>query len=189
MGPFLPGFLWPITAFPGSEPVFSITQGPPLRACASLSQDGFQRRNLWEGWHHVWWAGVASLFGPQGASLYVCSWKGLLNLKNKNYVNSLSFIWTEHSSSLSLLLSLSWSICPQGTDFSCSAWSSSLSCLSSTACMYRPHLFYLFRHLDCFHHLAILNKAAVNIDVQVSVPYLFSVLLGIHSEMCCWSIW
>ena len=48
MGPFLPGFLWPITAFPGSEPVFSITQGPPLRACASLSQDGFQRRDLWE---------------------------------------------------------------------------------------------------------------------------------------------
>ena len=93
----------------------------------------------------------------------MCSWKGLLNLKNKNYVISLSFIWTEHSSSLSLLLSLSWSICPQGTDFSCSAWSSSLSCLSSTACMYRPHLFYLFRHLDCFHHLAILNKAAVNI--------------------------
>ena len=104
-------------------------------------------------------------------------------------VISLSFSWTEHSSPLSLLLSLSWSICPQGTDFSCSAWSSSLSCLSSTACMYRPHLFYLFRHLDCFHRLAILNKAAVNIDVQVSVPYLFSVLLGIHSEMCCWSIW
>ena len=36
-------------ALPGSESVFGITQGPPLCARTSLSQDGFQRRGLWEG--------------------------------------------------------------------------------------------------------------------------------------------
>ena len=44
-------------------------------------------------------------------------------------------------------------------------------------------------HLDGFHLLAILNKAAMDVGVQVSVPYLLSVLLGIHPEMYCWSIW
>ena len=34
-------------ALPGSESVFGILQGPPLCACAFLSQDGFQQRGLW----------------------------------------------------------------------------------------------------------------------------------------------
>ena len=31
-------------ALPGSESVFGISQGPPMCACASLSQDGFTMR-------------------------------------------------------------------------------------------------------------------------------------------------
>ena len=34
-------------ALPGSESIFGISQGPPLCACVSLSQDGFQQRGLW----------------------------------------------------------------------------------------------------------------------------------------------
>ena len=123
------------------------------------------------------WGGLP--FGPRGASLYVCSWKALLSLKNGNYVVSLSFLWTGLSSSLSLPLSLSWSICPQGTDFGCSAWSSSLSG-PQFHCMYVQTTFCLpIQTLGLPPPSAILNKAAMNIDVQVSVPYLFSVLLGI----------
>ena len=32
---------------PGSESVFGVSQGPPMCACASLSQDGFYQRGLW----------------------------------------------------------------------------------------------------------------------------------------------
>ena len=35
-------------ALPGSESIFGLTQGPPLCACAFLSQDGFQRKGFWE---------------------------------------------------------------------------------------------------------------------------------------------
>ncbi|KAM9052086.1 uncharacterized protein AAG666_001621 isoform 1-T9 [Megaptera novaeangliae] len=34
-------------ALPGSESIFGISQDPPMCVCASLSQDGFQRRDLW----------------------------------------------------------------------------------------------------------------------------------------------
>ena len=41
-GAFLLGFLWLLNlAFPGSESVFGISQGPPMCPCASLSQAGF----------------------------------------------------------------------------------------------------------------------------------------------------
>ena len=45
----------------------------------------------------------------------MCSWEGLLDLENEDYVVSLSLIWAGLNFSSLLLLSLSWSICPQGT--------------------------------------------------------------------------
>ena len=48
---------------PGSESVSGASQGPPLCACASLSQDGFQCRGLWVGWHHLLWGGAPFLSG------------------------------------------------------------------------------------------------------------------------------
>ena len=71
-------------------------------------------------------------FCPLGAFLHTCSRGGLLDLKNKKYVVSLSLIQAGLSSSLLLLLSSSWSVCPQGTDSSCSAWGPSISCLTRT---------------------------------------------------------
>lgn len=47
--------------------------------------------------------------------------EGLLDLKNEERVVFLSLIWTGLSFSSFLLLSLSWSICPEGTDSSCPA--------------------------------------------------------------------
>ena len=37
--------------------------------------------------------------------------------------------------------------------------------------MYKPHFVYLAvsGHLGCFHHLAIMNNAAMNTGVQMSV--------------------
>ena len=115
---------------PGSESTFGLTQGPPLCMCTSLSQDGFPCRGLWEAWYHLLWGCAPSLFDPQGGFLNMCSQGGLLDLKNEKYVVSLSLIWAGLSSSLLLPLSLSWSICPQGTDSSCSAWGPSISCLN-----------------------------------------------------------
>ena len=56
----------------------------------------------------------------------MCSLGNLLDLKNEKHVVSLFFIRAGLSSSLLLPLSLSWSICPQGMDSSCSAWGPSL---------------------------------------------------------------
>ena len=35
-------------ALPGSESLFGLTQGPPLRVCTSFSQNGFQHKGFWE---------------------------------------------------------------------------------------------------------------------------------------------
>ena len=133
----------------------------PLCVHASLSQDGFQRRGLWEGWQHLLWGGAPFLFGPWGAFLHMHSWEGLLDLKNEKYVVSLSLIWAGLSSSLFLPLSLSWSICPQGTDFSCLAWGPSISCLS---------------------YFAISTTSAVTSSTEVLIPLKSSMKIGINFQ-------
>ena len=74
-------------------------------------------------------------FELQGAFLHICTWKGLLDLENKAYVVSLSFIWAGLSFSSLQLLSSSWSICPEGTSSSCSVSGPSISCLRVTEWM------------------------------------------------------
>ena len=54
--------------------------------------------------------------------------EGLLDLKNEKYVVSIFYL-SGAQPPLSLLLF--WSICPQGTNSSYSAWGPSISCLSS----------------------------------------------------------
>ena len=66
-----------------------LSPGPPTCVRASLSQDGFQRRGLWVGWHH-------SFFDLPGAFLRVCSREGLLRVRS---VWSLSLFWAGLSSS------------------------------------------------------------------------------------------
>ena len=48
-------------ALPGSEFIFGIRQDPPLYVHASLSQDGFQQRGLYVGWHYLLWSGTPSV--------------------------------------------------------------------------------------------------------------------------------
>ena len=61
----------------------------------------------------------------------MCSLDGLFDLKKEDYGVFLSLIWAGLSVFSLLLLSLSQSICPQGTGSSCSAWGPSISCLKS----------------------------------------------------------
>ena len=71
-------------ALPDSESIFGITQCPPLCARISLSHDGFQRRSLWEGWHHLLWGAVSSLFDPRGALLCIVVRKVSLTSRMRN---------------------------------------------------------------------------------------------------------
>ena len=81
-GVFLLGFLWPVILLClVLSPLFGLSQGPLMCTRASLSQDGFQRRGLWLGWHH-------SLFDLQGAFLRMCSQEGVLDLENAKWVVS-----------------------------------------------------------------------------------------------------
>ena len=71
-------------ALPVSDSIFGLIQGPPLCADASLSQNGFQHRGLWEGWHYLKWGGIPSLFDFQGPFLHMCSWEASLTSRMRN---------------------------------------------------------------------------------------------------------
>lgn len=66
-------------------------------------------------WQDVLCSDAPPFSDPWGTFLRMCSSGGLLGLKNEKNVISLSFIRAGHSSSLLPPLSLSQSICPQGT--------------------------------------------------------------------------
>ena len=77
------------------------------------------------GWH------PPSHFDLQGGFLRMWGREGLLDLEKEDYVVCLSLIWAVLSFFSLLLLSSSWTICPQGTNSSCSAWGPSISRLKS----------------------------------------------------------
>ena len=58
---------------PGSLPIFSISQDPPMCAHASLNKDGSDLKGLW-----VERPLTQLPFGLQGAFLCMCDWEGLL---------------------------------------------------------------------------------------------------------------
>ena len=87
----------------GSESIFSISQDPPMRACASLSQDGFYRRGIWA--KHL----LTSLPFRPPKSLSAHVWVGRspdLRLRN---------MWSQGpASSVNCPAILSWNFSPQG---------------------------------------------------------------------------
>ena len=101
----------------------------PCPSCmhASFGQDGFQCKGFWEV-DGVYYSPATPPFSDfWGTFLCMCSLGDLLDLKNEKYVCSLFIFYPSRTGLLSL--SSSWSICPQGTDVSCSAWSPFISCI------------------------------------------------------------
>lgn len=94
--------------FAGSESIFSLTQmDSSAEVCGKLDTT---------------YCGVAPPpFLTPKEPLCIYSWEVLLGLKHEKSVVSLSLICGGLSTILFLLLSLSQSICPQGTNFSCLA--------------------------------------------------------------------
>ena len=62
-------------------------------------------------WHHLLRGGAPSLFDLHGAFLRMCSWRGLLDFKNEEYVVSYLPSGQGPASSIILLL---WSFCYYG---------------------------------------------------------------------------
>ena len=58
--------------------------------------------------------------------------------------------------------------------------------------MYIPHLLYSFmvdRHLGCPRVLAIVNSAAMNVGIHVSIILDYSFAWIYAQEWDCWIIW
>ena len=68
---------------PGSQSTFGRSQDPPMRAHASLSQDGFYRKDIWVE-HPL----TEFLLGLQGAFLRVSS------QRSPDFVNEKYVVWT-----------------------------------------------------------------------------------------------
>ena len=102
----------------------------------------------------------------------MCSWEGLLDLENEKYV---ALIWAGLSSSSS-----SWSISPQRTVSSSSAWDLSISCLktrvqfSSVQSLSRVQLFAT--------PWTAAHQASLSITNSQSLPKLMSIELVMASN-------
>ena len=111
-GSFILGFLWPVILLClvlrlSSKFVLRLSQGPPMCVHVSLSQDGFQQRGVWVGWHHWLWGDASSVLTTKGLFRGRVVRKVSLTLRIRDMW---SLIWV----GLSFSSSSSWSICPQG---------------------------------------------------------------------------
>lgn len=86
--------------------------------------------SFWEAGRTYYWLVPSPFSDAQGTFLCMCSLGGLLDPRNEKYVASISLLPKQDSAPL---CSLSWSICPQETESSCSAWGPAISCLSDAS--------------------------------------------------------
>ena len=87
MGHFFQVFLSNYLALPGSESMFCLSQGPPVCVCVCLSQSRWilVKRPMGRLTSFTMRRYPLS-FDLQGAFLHTCSWEGLLDLRNEEYV-------------------------------------------------------------------------------------------------------
>ena len=93
---------------------------------ASLSQEQFQQRGLWVGWHHLLWSGVLSLWPSKRLSVSCVVGKVFWTFRVRNMWAFISYLGRAQPCLLLLLLR---NFCPQGTKSSCSSWGPSTFCL------------------------------------------------------------
>ena len=83
-GKFFKSSLATHLAVSGSGSMSGLTQGPPLCACASFSQDGFQHRGFWDVTKHVIiWCPLPSLT-PEEPFCTCVIWKVSLTSRMRN---------------------------------------------------------------------------------------------------------
>ena len=110
----------------GLKPTFGLTQGPPLCTRTSFRQEGVSGQDLWEGDRMYY--GLVPLPSPAPEEPFCnCVVPGFsLTLRMRNRCSLLS-----KKDVPGIIFNLEV-ICPQGTDSSCSAWDSSISCLHTS---------------------------------------------------------
>ena len=99
----------------GPESVFEISQGPPMCARGSPSQDGIPVKKSMRKLTPP----TLEVPSPFLTFKELYSWEGLLDFENEKCVVSIFYL------GIQLLKLLLWSICPQGMNYSCSVWGSS----------------------------------------------------------------